>query len=75
MSNTTAIVHASFQAKQRFTYQCPECGSTDVAHDATASWDHDLQRFVLVCVQDACTCRACDYEDNSGSLFFKVVEG
>ena len=74
MSNIHAIAETAPQAKPRFTYQCPECGSRDVRHDATATWCSDLQRFVLVSIQDFCACRACDCEDDTGTSFFRKLE-
>jgi hypothetical protein len=74
MFNPQAIAQRAPQAKQRFTYQCPECGSQDVAHDATAAWDSELQRYVLTAIQDYVSCRVCHHYDDHGTSFFKVLE-
>ena len=59
----------------RFTYRCPECGGTNIAHDATATWSDAQQRFVLCSVQDFCTCRDCDHQHDHGNDFFVKLEG
>jgi len=44
------------------SYQCSECGSTEVLHDAWAEWNEPEQRLELAETFDATHCRQCDGE-------------
>jgi hypothetical protein len=43
---------------------CPKCGSDNVACDAAARWDADLQTWSLAGTHDCTTCQDCGYEDD-----------
>lgn len=47
---------------KRVTQNCEECGSTDVRRDAWASWDEEIQDWVLCEVYDSSFCIDCEIE-------------
>jgi transcription initiation factor TFIIIB Brf1 subunit/transcription initiation factor TFIIB len=47
------------EAMTRHAYKCPECGSRDIAWDASAVFDQDAQEMVLRASYDACYCDDC----------------
>jgi len=40
--------------------KCKTCGSEDVVRDAWASWDVDLQKWILADIFDHAFCNACE---------------
>lgn len=40
---------------------CPDCGSTEITIDASATWDNEKQDWVLAGTQDNATCENCGY--------------
>lgn len=41
---------------------CSECNSSQMRRDATVEWNHDIQFWEIVSVQDAAWCNKCDKE-------------
>lgn len=52
---------------------CPDCGSTDIVRDATATWNEDTQDWECSGVQDAMTCHECWNEFNEAKEV--VIDG
>jgi predicted nucleic-acid-binding Zn-ribbon protein len=75
MTHALAQTHPQRRDFLRFDYRCPKCRSASVCHDASAIWDASLQRFVLVDVNDHCSCNDCGHADDSGHSFFIKLEG
>lgn len=47
----------------RIIFACPECSSTNVGRDASASWDVDAQEWVISYVHDDAWCDDCGQSD------------
>ncbi|MYB77841.1 MAG: hypothetical protein F4X83_12290 [Chloroflexi bacterium] len=52
---------------RRIDYRCKTCGSNEMAFDATAEWDADLQNFVVGTTYDTgwCNSETCQGEERS----------
>lgn len=50
--------------ESRLRMTCTVCGSTDVARDAWAVWDEELQTWHAGHIFDAAHCFACEGESN-----------
>jgi hypothetical protein len=61
-------------ARGKLICVCPRCGSDQVHHDAVARWNAATGKMELAGVQDYATCAACDYEDDDGTRFFKLID-
>ena len=50
------------EAKQKVDYKCRHCGSTDILHDAYATWNAEEQRMEIESIFDMTFCKECDGE-------------
>lgn len=49
-------------------YACPNCGSTDLRHDADAEWNMELQMWEIKAVYDHTVCDACGHKINDPDI-------
>ena len=47
---------------EKLDYKCGHCGSTDILHDAYATWNAEEQRMEVESTFDMTFCKECDSE-------------
>lgn len=44
------------------TWYCPQCGSTEITHDAKAIYNPDTEDYEVLGLLDGMQCEGCGYE-------------